>query len=370
MNLPERKRSLAFGLGLVWASAAFCTGGVGHHADSSSGKAPPFWRLAPAQQEPEQDRTAWNSTATKSPDGYHIISITNLNGKPGGQTDFVEIANGRFQNWRWSVKVESSLLPSWNAYERSGRVKKTAQLAPDDWGHPAFDWGRAFGRAYLAIRYLLGRQPIALNATVLLIPDGQEYRAHFDQVDAGTVPITLGFPFPTDTSASKPEQAKRMTTILQAITELAHQYGRVLVDENLVPTKGQDETSKTVNKEADGACWMESTDLVFMAAGGNFRSTLQWSQQTSADDLARHPPSKIPPGEIGYWASLREAESISGYLEMKGLKNRNFSGKDPAAMNAVLSVCRAMTQRAIDLTAGPYPPAQILYVPFFPNRLK
>ena len=145
---------------------------------------------------------------------------------------------------------------------------------------------------------------------------------------------------------------------------------RTLVAEHVITQKGESDASSQVNREAIAACWMESTVMAFMFASGHFRSTIQWSQQSSADDLERRPPLTIPPDKIAYWASLREAESISGYLEMKGMKNRNFSGKDPAALNAVLSVCRAMTQHPVELMTGPYPPSQIQYAPFFPDKLK
>lgn len=312
----------------------------------------------------------WNTNVKASIKGYNVISVTNLVGTPRKEVSLDEVAADSFKNWRWTIKADSALLSSWNVYESSDRFKKTALLSADDWSYPAFDWNRGFGRTYLVAKYLLGREPVGLDATVLLIPERQAYHRTFEETEASGIPITLGFPFPGDTSSSKIEQAKRQSTILQAIAEISHQYSRALVDENLTAQQGKDSASREVNREALGACWIESTVMVFMAASGHFRSTIHWNQQSSADDLERRPPSTIPPDKIAYWASLREAESISGYLEMKGLKNRKFSGKDPAPMNAVLSVCRTITQHPVDLTLGPYPPSQIQYVSFFPDKPK
>lgn len=371
MHSGSRKRMIGLCSVVLLGSAAMGSCGICWAGLLSfSGRGNDARSTGQSQQRQANKEPPWNTTTNRSADGYQVTSTTNLDGAPAGQIAFAEVGSGVFHNWRWTVKADPSLLPSWNVYANSERVKKSAALAGNDWSYPVFEWKRGFERVYLLASYLLGREPAPLNATILLVPEGQEFESTFDQAASAEVPITLGFHFPADTSPTKTEQAKRDTTVLQAIMEMAHQYSRVLVDKNLVLVRGTDESSRTVNKEADGACWAESADLVFAASGGHFRFRIQWNQQTSGEELAHHPPSTIPREKIGYWASLRQAESISGYLEMRRLKNRNFSSKNLGPMNAVLSVCRAMTQSPVDLAAGPYPPSQILDVPFFPDKLK
>ncbi|MGH9865258.1 MAG: hypothetical protein ACRD4H_07575 [Candidatus Acidiferrales bacterium] len=321
-----------------------------------------------AATQPRNDN-AWSATVKKSEGGYHVVSVTNLTGSPARETTDVEIASGAFQGWRWKVEADPSLLPSWNAWESQDRVKKSAQLPADDWSYPAFDWRRAFERVHRVVSYFLGHEPLGLDTTVILIPEGAAYHETVDQVEDSAVPITLGFPFPAETSSSRIDQANRFAALLQAPAETINRYYQVLVAEGFTAQVGQDEAAKEVNAEAEGICWYEGVSLALTAAGPHFHSSLHWNQQTSAAELTHHPPTKIQLADAAYWAGLREAESISGYLESRGMKNYTFSGKDPAAMNAVLSVCRAMTQHPVDLTTSAYPPSQVQYVPFFPVPL-
>ncbi len=352
-------------LAIILGSAAVAAGST---QGASGLPRQPEMKQAAAQT---QNGDASNAIVKKSESGYHVVSVTNLVGVPaqGEKTTDVEIASGAFQGWTWKVEADPSLLASWGAWESFGRVKKSAQLPANDWSYPAFDWTRAFERIYRLLSYLLGHEPLGLDATLILVPEGTAYHASVDRVEDAAVPITLGFHFPAEASSSKLDQAKRFGAVLQASTDTINRYYDVLVAEDLTTQIGQDEAAKRVNEEAVGICWSESMSLVLMAAGPRYHSSLHWNQQASASDLAHYPPTKIQLADAFYWAGLREAESISGYLEAKGMKNHTFSGKDPAAMNAVLSVCRAMTQHPLDLTISAYPPSQIQYVPFFPDPL-
>jgi hypothetical protein len=361
MKLRCKKR--CYSVAVVLFLAAFFVGGM-RPAVAPSGNA----------QEPKkppalaQDDRVWRVTLAKSSRGYHVVSVTNLDGAFPAQTPKAEITSGAFQNWRWKVEADPSLLPSWMVWQSDKKVQKSARLPADDWSYPALDWRRAFERGHQVVSYLLGRQPLSLDARVILVPEGSDYHQTFDQEEDGAIPLTLGLYYPSGVSSSRADQSERFLAMVAVVTRVISEYEGILVAAGTIESVGQDEAARVVNEEGQSICWDESTFLA-LGAGTHFVSRLGWDQQGSADELAHYPPAKIKLSDAVHWGALREAESIGWYLEFRGMKNHTFSAKDPAAMNAVLSVCRAMTQHPFDLTTGAYPAPQIQYVPFFPATL-
>ena len=117
--------------------------------------------------------------STEDRSGYKIISSTRLNGSLPRQAEAsATLASGASGNWSWEVKAVPSLLPSWQAWQRDAKIARRAR-PPDDWAHPAATWEQAFGRAHKLATYLLGREPLPLRLTVLLIPANTIYDESF-----------------------------------------------------------------------------------------------------------------------------------------------------------------------------------------------
>jgi hypothetical protein len=358
-----RCEKLCYRVTVALCLAAFVAGGM-RSAGAQQGTAQQPKKLEALAQTGRM----WRVTLTESSRGYHVVSVTSLDGRLTAQSPKVEIASGAFRGWRWQVEADPTLLPSWKAWQSDKKVQKSARLPEDDWNYPALDWRRAFERAHQVVSYLLGSQPLPLDATVVLVPEGSAYHQTFDQEEGDAIPLTLGLYYPSGASLSSDNQFERFTALIGAVSGIIREYERILVATGAIKPMGKDEAARTVNQEGQSICWDESTFLA-LAAGTHFVSRLRWDQQGSADQLAHYPPTAIKLSDAVYWGALREAESIGWYLEFRGMRNHTFSAKNPAAMNAVLSVCRAMTQHPFDLTTGAYPAPQVQYVPFFPATL-
>jgi hypothetical protein len=296
-------------------------------------------------------------------------AVTSTVGRAAAQAPLVQIASGSVQTWRWNAETSPSLLASWDAWQHYRPVRESERLAPRDWRYPALSWRRAFGRAYELANYLLGQKPLPLHATVVLVPEGSDYHQTPGPDGPQAVPILLAFPYPAEASSSRSEQARRLGAFFTAYAGVMQEYYRALVSAGLIVPAGKNKTDKQLNEKALGVCWDEATSLALLATGPHFHSWVNWVPWTSPPPLAHRPNGKVQPGDVEQRAVLRATQSIDWYLEIRGLKNRRFSSKDPQPMNAVLSVCRAMTQHPLDLTDGPYPASKVEYVPFFPARL-
>ncbi len=331
------------------------------------------------------DAQVWGVALLQSEHGYRVASVTKLNGTALAQTQRTKIASGEFQNWQWTVDADHSLLPSWRAWQNDKKVQ-TRAMPPDNWNHPAADWEQTFNRAYKVANYLLGRQPLALRATLLLIPNGSAYDKITTAESNEAVPITLGFYYPQSPSSSDDLTGERFSALAEAVSRTLYEYQHLLIATKTSESVGRGEADKAVNDEAISQCWFDST-LVALTSGTH--SVVKWDD--SSERLAlleRDSEHKISPetetplrklattdsvpdikfSDAVLWARFREGESVTEYFRSRNLAP-TVSSREPAQMNALLSVCRAMTQHPVDLTTGAYPASRIQYVPFFPVPL-
>lgn len=143
---------------------------------------------------------AWAVARLNSHGGYRVISTTKLNGSlPMQAKANAPVASGTTCNWSWEVKAVPSLLPSWQAWQRDPKFARRA-VSPDDWSHPAASWEQAFARAHKLATYLLGRKPLPLKVSVLLIPEDTAYDESF--TDTGGDPVYLTFAFYYSTTSA------------------------------------------------------------------------------------------------------------------------------------------------------------------------
>lgn len=327
----------------------------------------------------------WGVSFEKSGADYRIHSITRLNGShPTHGDPTTPIASGVVENWQWEVQAVPSLLPSWKAWQSDKKVQQRA-LEPDNWDHPAANWQQAFTRAYRVVNYLLGRPPLPLKLTLLLVPDGTAYNKVLVQTGTGFVPLTFAFYYPPPDSDSNSLTAARFASLVEAVARSVYEYQHILVATNVIQPIGNNETDKTINDETRSQCWSESIFLA-LTAGTHTETTWTPAPEVLFQENTRHDISSETQKQAGVsqennqgiqrrysdavlWARYLEAKSVFSYLQQRALPDGKVASNDPAGMNAVLSVCRAMTQRPLDLTAGPYPATQVEYTPFFPARL-
>lgn len=328
----------------------------------------------------------WTVQTQKSGSGYRTHSTTSLNGAdPMRDQPTAVIASGSTGNWQWEVRAVPSLLSSWKAWQSDKEVQLTAGT-PDDWSHPAASWEQAFERAYKTVNYLLGGTPPPAKVTLLLIPKGSAYKKVFVQTGNGSIPLTFAFYYPSAGSETDSLTSDRFAALVKAVSTFVHEYQHTLVKTEAIEQKGDNVTDRTINSEIRSQCWEEST--TFSLATGT-ESSLKWtpalpdelierstghsaSRETRkpANDIQENPrprPRRFSDAEL--WGGHLLAKNVSAYLLDRGFPKAEVSNSDLKGMNALLSFCRAITQHPRDLTAGPYAPSQIEYIPFFSSTL-
>jgi hypothetical protein len=324
------------------------------------------------------DTQIWGVNFQKSGSGYRIHSITKFNGsKPLNAEPTAPLASGKTETWQWEVLAVPSLLPSWKAWQDDKKVQQRI-ASQDDWSHPAANWEQAFSRSYKVVNFLLGRPPLPMKLKVLLIPDGSAYHKDFVQTGDGFVPLTFAFYYPS--SENKELTGARFSALVEAVSKSIYEYQHVMDDTGMIKLIGKDETDQTINDEARSHCWYDSN---FFALTSGTHTSVRWNPPTPQDLMAAsatHNTSLVTGkqdaegeqekkrnfSDAALWGRYLEAKSISAYLQERGIRDGEVLSNDPARMNAVLSLCRAMTQQPLDLTAGAYPASKVDYVAFFP----
>lgn len=315
----------------------------------------------------------------KSGSGYIAHSITRLNGtKPMEGEPTALIASGTTEVWQWEVRAVPALLPSWKAWQNDKKVQLRA-VNPDDWQHPAATWEQAFARVYKVVNYLLGKNPLPVKLTLLLIPDGTAYNKTLVQSGNGFVPLTFAFYYPSASTANT-LTADQFSALVQAVSLTIHEYQHVMTDSGLLNTPGNNEIDKTINDENRSQCFFESA-LLALTSGTH--TELKWeagmareallagstSHQTALETEGAIDKPQRRYADATLWARYLYAKNMLAYLQTRGPGTERVLSNQPSGMNAVLSVCRAMTRQPIDLTVGIYPPIEIEYIPFFPAKL-
>jgi hypothetical protein len=276
------------------------------------------------------------------------------------------------------VRAVPQLLPSLKAWESNQKVQQRA-AGPDSWGHPAATWEQAFTRSYKVANYLLGQTPLPLKLTLLLVPDGSVYDKTVVQTGVDYVPITLAFYFPSEASETDALTASRFSALVAAMTTSAYEYQHIFVFTETIKPIGNNKADKAINDEARSQCW---SDSVFLALTSGTHTESKWdaAQETVLTETGRDTSAqtKRQPNDGGIerrysdawrWGRYLEAKNVSAYLLARGRRDAKVLSNEPEATNAVMSMCRAITQHPLDLTAGEYPTSQVEYVPFFPSGL-
>ncbi len=248
-------------------------------------------------------------------------------------------------------------------------------------------WDQAFSRAYKVASYLLGRPPLPMKATILLVPDGSSYHKVFTQGGDDFVPLTFAFYYPSADSGSYELTSQRFSALVDAVATTLYEYQHILVSTNTIEPVGTNTTDKTINDEGRSHCWRHSAVLALTSGS---HTSPSWDPAAARAALFADSASQNISLETGdqpsaagrmeenagrrysdalLWARELELKSLLLYLGERGIREPKVQSNDPAAMNAVLSFCRAMTQRPHDLTVGTCPPAEVEYVPFFPHSL-
>src|SRR5579875_80458 len=325
----------------------------------------------------------WAVGLSRSGSRYRVTSTTRLNGSGIFEKGEVSFASGSVGDWKWAVRAAPSLLPSlraWRANPRNKRIRLEAERS-GNWLHTTGDWDLAFQRAYRVARYLLGRVPPAMRATIFLVPSGSAYSARITSTETGYFPVILGFYWPP--SPSGPTGPKNLIT---SVTRTVYEYQHLLVDAGFISPAGRSAADRTAVDEARSQCWSDST---FLALVAGTPSSIRWrvsraraalgllqdserrrtrNRQTLQPRVAARNGVRFQDAYL--WGRLFETQSVGAYLRSRGMKSLVVRAQRPEEMNSLLSVCRAMTQHPVDLTAGPYPVSQIRYVPFFPASPK
>jgi hypothetical protein len=321
--------------------------------------------------------------AQKSESGYRTHSITRLNGAGpmGGERTSV-VASGSAGNWQWEVRAVPSLLPSLKAWQSDKEVQLVAG-SPDDRRSPAASWQQAFARAYKVVDYLLGRPPLPTKLTLLLVPKGSAYKNVFVQTGKGYIPLTFAFYYPLAASETDALTSDRFEAMVKAVSKAVHEYQHTLVDTVAIEPMGNNQIDKTINSEIRSQCWAVSTTLA-LASGTT--SNLKWNPvlpdelidrsmghstpRATANEAQENPrPKPRSFSDADLWAGHLFAKNISAYLRERGFPEAKVEYNDPAGMNAVLSLCVAITQHPRDLTVALYPASQVQFVPFFSPTL-
>lgn len=320
--------------------------------------------------------------------GYRVTSVTRLNGRAKlSEKPTVRIASGSDANWLWAVKAVPSAAPELRARLASQETEKIRRQNARSGSrtHAAVGWGLVFRRAHRVARYLLGHHPPALHATVLLLPPGVKYFRAITRTGRRYLPLTLAFSWP------RSNRLEESASLVHAVASTVYEYQHLLVDSKIIPTVGKTRGDREANDEARSHCWSQATFLalesgtkayveykVFRSRAPVARAMSEESMPklTARDEVrvlawapGREPRIRFSDGWA--WGTFFEVKSLASYLQQRGIPDLKVVADKPTQMNAVLSVCRAMTQHPLDLTATDgYPPSKVKFVPFFPTSLK
>jgi len=323
------------------------------------------------------DMERWGVGWIEVKTGYKVLSVTRFNGHSKLHEDpNVLIESGKIGNWEWQVEAAPSVAAQWRTFQAQAQTKVVTQEAEQtqNWLHTASNWTLAFERAHRVAVYLLGREPLPLHATLLLIPDGVKYSKQVTETRTEGAPLTLAFYW----------QESKPAAFVEDVATTMYEYQHLLVDSKMIPSEGHGIGDQTTNDEARSQCWSDATDLALLAGSSshmewkasNAQAALALLQQSEQTQLGNSNQSrakgdhkdKVPYEDAYLYGRLFEVESISSYFQGKGL-SLYIEAKDLDRANSFMSVCRAMTQSPTDVTEGGYPAAQVQYVPFFPPNL-
>lgn len=332
-------------------------------------------------------RQAWAAHLTTLGARYRVTSVTKLEGGRGlhGKPTAV-IASGSYRTWQWHVKAAPSLVPAWKAWRANKRVRADRAMARQtgNWSRAATGWGLAFQRAHRVARYLLARPPLPLHATVLLVPEGVRYDPKVTATGSGYLPLTLAFHWPST------NQLQQFAALARAVDTIVLEYQRLLAAAAVIKSAGASKGNRAADAYARSVCWQESTYLALEAGtpaalrwriSPRARAALLMLQQSSQLKISNasggrkgasgHGRPRIPYAQAANWGGYFAVESLVGYLKQRGAPDSKVVANKPSEMNAVMSVCRAMSQHPLDITVtGGYPPSRVQFVPFFPANLK
>jgi hypothetical protein len=326
---------------------------------------------------------------SKSGSGYRVTSTTQLNGSATlTEKPSVRIASGSDGNWEWVVKAVPSVVAGSKTWPPSAKAQEKIRedARAGEWDSEASDWGSAFRRAHQVAKYLLGRRPPALHATLLLLPYGVKYSRAFTKEAARYFPLTFAYYY-----WPRSKHFNESASLATAVTSVIYEYQHLLVASWIIAPVGKDKGSRAANNEARSRCWSQSTFLA-LEAGTTAQIEYKAAQargpmmvamfKQSMPQQTTHAQIRVPalsPGsrprirfrDAYAWGSFFEIESLARYLQLRRIPDLRVTADNPSQMNAVFSVCRAMTQRPLDVTTSDgYPPLQVEFVPLFPRNQK
>ncbi|MEJ2008488.1 MAG: hypothetical protein P8Z30_10100 [Acidobacteriota bacterium] len=319
-----------------------------------------------ARKKPVQ---TWAVAVLRAKPPYRVRSTTTLGGgTPLGNAQMVTIASGAFRNWQWAVKAYPTLLPSWRAWLTSRKARKWLKT-PDSWSHPAPNWQQGFERSYKVVAYLLGREPVPLRATILLVPEGTSYHKTITQQAANYAPMTLAFYYPASSSHSGHAQLMGWAALVEALSYTVYEYEQVVLATDAArKALGRSRVDRLFSNTALGMCWAESAALALQTgqhAYMEFNPRMVVSKRPSSG--AQFGPSGRAKGsKASEQAASRFVERYNSYVRDLGLHKQKVSQRDPKAMNRVLNFYRAITAYYLDLADGRQPPSHVQFTPFFP----
>ncbi len=176
---------MAAGLALASASLAACAGRFRYDVPREVMRAP--------------NAQTWGVGLLHSRPAYSVASTTVLNGgAPLREKPTAVIASGAAASWQWRVVAVPSVVPLWTAWRaarKNRRIRREAERTGNRF-HTAVDWDLALERAYRVVQYLYGSELPPMRVTLLLIPDGTEYRTRITETGNGYFPVTLAFYWP------------------------------------------------------------------------------------------------------------------------------------------------------------------------------
>ncbi len=332
---------------------------------------------------------SWGVEVAKSGGGYRVTSTTQLNGRATlWEKPSVQIVSGTDESWEWVVKAVPSVATGSKALTGGAKLQQNGRDDASDGKlpHAAPDWGEAFRRAHRVARYLLGRRPPALHATLLLLPYGVRYSRAFTKAATHYFPLTFAYYY-----WPRSKHFKESASLATAVTSVIYEYQHLLVASKTIAPVGKTKGSRAANNEARSRCWSQSTFLALEAGttahieygvpqvrGQTVVAMFKQSMPQQTTNAQIRVPA-LPPGSQPHirfsdayaWGSFFEIESLARYLQLRGVPNLRVMADNPSEANAVFSVCRAMTQHPVDITAtNGYPPSQVQFLPFFPGNRK
>ncbi|MDT8069001.1 MAG: hypothetical protein ROO76_12630 [Terriglobia bacterium] len=205
---------------------------------------------------------------------------------------------------------------------------------------------------------------------MILVPEGTMYEKTVIRDAQGYVPLTFAFYYPEADSSEN----SHFSAMSDAVARSIYEYQHVLYRNGTVSPIGTSNVDRSINDESRSQCWYDSA-LLSLTAGTH--SVSRWGADpymkrikigsesalavvTSSGDVRKPSFSDTAPLGVGV-----EAETVAAYLRSRGTATAQVVSNDLGAMNAVLSVCRALTQNPHDLATREYPIEQVRFVPYF-----